>query len=76
MNKGLAIGISIAIVIGGIGVGYSLFTSQDQTPQDSGSDIAMVDTATATVRNATEQEEPPPRVQVSVEEKLGVIAKP
>ncbi len=77
MNKGLAIGIGIAIVIGGIGiVAISSFVSLDTTPPDSGSGVGLTDSAEVTVENATEQEEFPPEVTVSASQDIGVSDKP
>ena len=72
MNKGLAIGIGIAIIIGGIGIAaISSFVSLDSLP-DSGSKVGMTDSAEVTVENATEQEEFPPEVAVSASQDIGV----
>ena len=76
MNKGLAIGIGIAIVIGGIGIAaISSFVSLDSLP-DSDSKVGMTDSAEVTVENATEQEEVPPRVDVSASQDIGVSGEP
>ena len=75
MNKGLAIGIGIAIVIGGIGIAaISSFVSLDSVPE-SGSEVGMTDSAEVTVENATEQEEFPPGVNVSASQGIGVSDK-
>ena len=75
MNKGLAIGIGIAIIIGGIGIAaISSFVSLDSLP-DSDSKVGMTDSAEVTVENATEQEEFPPRVNVSASQGIGVSDK-
>jgi len=72
MNKGLAIGIGIAIVIGGIGIAaISSFVSLDSLP-DSDSKVGMTDSAEVTVENATEQEDFHPPVNVSASLDIGV----
>ena len=69
MNKGLAIGIGIALVIGGIGI--AAIVSMDSLP-DSDTRVGMTESAEVTVEKATEQEEFPPRVNVSASLDLGV----
>ena len=76
MNKGLAIGIGIAIVIGGIGIAaISSFVSLDSSMPDSGSGVGLTDSADVTVENATEQEEFPPGVDVSGSLEIGLSDK-
>ena len=73
MNKGLAIGIGIAIVIGGIGIAaISSLVSLAPPSTDSGSGVGTMDTAEVSVRNATEQEDFPPNVEVSAKEGIGI----
>ena len=73
MNKGLAIGIGIAIVIGGIGiVAISSLVSLDTLSPPADSGVGTMDTAEVSVRNATEQEDFPPNVEVSAKEGIGV----
>ena len=77
MNKGLAIGIGIALVIGGIGIAaISSFVSLDSGVPESGSEVGLATSAEVTVVNATEQEEFPPRVNVSASIDIGVSDKP
>jgi len=74
VNKGIAIGIAIAIVIGAIGIAYSFLGSQDQPiPQEEG--MEMGDKAEVSVTHPSEEEEPP-RVEIFVEEGMGLEAQP
>ena len=74
MNKGIVIGIAVAIVIGAIGIAYSFLGSQDQSMPDKES-MGMSDKAEVDVTIPSEEEKPP-HVEIFVEERIGMEAEP
>jgi len=74
VNKGIVIGISVAIVIGAIGIAYSFLGSQDQSMPEEES-MGMSDKADVDVTIPSEEEEPP-HVEIFVEERMGIEAEP
>jgi len=74
VNKGIAIGIAVAIVLGAIGITYSFLGTQDQAMPEEES-MGMTDRADVNVTIPSEEEKPP-HVEIFVEERIGMEAEP